>query len=181
MAGYGGQVEFISINGRLTEALLWLHLPSAPPKAVLLSEKGSWRMTRRDDARAALSSPKAWLIEPDPAILRAGLVRQLAQDLDATMLDETIAYLTADRKPETPWARHWQILDWMPFQLKRLRRYLAERGVGSVAVKKRGFPLRPEELIARLRLKDGRESRILVMTRRAGKPIAIICKAAEFG
>ena len=178
---YGGQVEFISIGGRLTEALLWLHLPSGPPKAALLSDKGSWQMTRRDEADGTFSSPRAWLIEPDPAILRAGLLRQLAQDLDAAMLDETIAYLTAESKPDTPWARAWQILDWMPFQLKRLRRYLVERGVGSVTVKKRGFPLSPEELIARLRLKDGRASRILVMTRHEGKPIAIICRDAPFG
>ncbi|MCY3779658.1 MAG: SAM-dependent methyltransferase, partial [Chloroflexi bacterium] len=67
--------------------------------------------------------------------------------------------------------------DWMPFQLKRLRRYLADRGVGRVTVKKRGFPLTPEELIARLRLK-GDESRVLVMTRHNGKPVAIVCEEA---
>ena len=92
------------------------------------------------------------------------------------MLDETIAYLTADRPVPTPWCRTWRILDWMPFQLKRLRRYLADRGVGRVTVKKRGFPLTPQELIARLRLKGGDESRVLVMTRHNGKPFAIVCE-----
>lgn len=72
-------------------------------------------------------------------------------------------------------------LDWMPFQLKRLRRYLAHRGVGRLTVKKRGFPMSPEELIARLRLKDGRESRVLVMTRHRGQPIAIICREPTIG
>lgn len=181
LASYGGQVEFVSVRGQLTEALLWLHRVDAPPKATLLTKRGNWHMMRSDFAPVALTAPKAWLFEPDPAVLRAGLVRQLARELAATMLDETIAYLTADRELRTPWGRSWRILDWMPFQLKRLRRYLVERGVGRVTVKKRGFPMTPEELIAKLRLKDGDKSRVLVMTRREGKPIAIICEDAPFG
>ena len=128
-----------------------------------------------------ISPPKRWLFETDPAVMRAGLVRQLALQLNATMLDESIAYLTMDERIDTPWGRYWRVLDWMPFQLKRLRRYLVERGVGPVTVKKRGFPMSPEELIARLRLKDGAEQRVLVMTRHRAKPIAIICAATSFG
>lgn len=97
------------------------------------------------------------------------------------MLDETIAYLTMDLKTDTPWGRYWQVMDWMPFQLKRLRRHLVERGAGKLTVKKRGFPLAPEDLIVRLRLKSGSESRVLVMTRHNGKPIAIICEDPSFG
>ena len=81
-----------------------------------------------------------------------------------------------DARAETAWGRYWKALDWMPFQLKRLRRYLVERGVGRVTVKKRGFAMTPEELIARLRLRAGAEERVLVMTRHLGKPIAIICE-----
>ena len=138
-------------------------------------------MMYRDIAPVTVAAPKVWLIEPDPAILRAGLVQQLAQDLNAAMLDKAIAYLTAENPVPTPWARSWPILDWMPFQLKRLRRYLTDRDVGTVTVKKRGFALTPQELIARLRLKGGSKSRLLVMTRHFGKPIVIICDAAPFG
>ncbi len=181
LAAYGGQVEFVSVARQLTEALLWLHRPSAPPKATLLTESGDYHMMYRDIDPVTVTTPKDWLIEPDPAILRAGLVQQLARDLNAAMLDKSIAYLTAENPVRTPWARSWRILDWMPFQLKRLRRYLADRGVGSVTVKKRGFALTPQELIARLRLKGGSESRLLVMTRHFAKPIAIICDDAPFG
>lgn len=181
LAAYGGQVEFVSARGQLAEALLWLYHPKSPPKATLLTERGDYHMMYRDIDPVTITAPKDWLIEPDPAILRAGLVQQLAQDLNAAMLDETIAYLTAENPVQMPWARFWRILDWMPFQLKRLRRYLADRGVGSVTVKKRGFPLTPQELIARLRLKGGSQSRLLVMTRHCGKPIAIICDDAPFG
>ena len=55
-------------------------------------------------------------------------------------------------------------LDWMPFNLKRLRATLRERNVGQVTVKKRGSALSPEELIAKLKLK-GDNSRVLALTR----------------
>lgn len=181
LADYGGHLEFISIGGQLREALLWLHQPFSPPSATLLSDGGSLRMRNRGIDEAPVTAPRAWLLEPDAAVLRASLVRQLAHELDASLLDTSIAYLTADRLPETAWARAWRIIDWMPFQLKRLRRYLVERGVGQITVKKRGFAMSPQDLISRLRLKRGHETRVLVMTRHKGKPIAIICADQPFG
>jgi len=176
LAAYGGQVEFISAQGQLIEALLWLHRPASLPCATLLTDGGAFHLRRGAPASIEITKPKTWLFEPDPAVLRAGLVQDLAQEAGAAMIDETIAYLTMDARAESAWGRSWKILDWMPFQLKRLRRYLMERGVGRVTVKKRGFAMPPNELIARLRLRPGAEERVLVMTRHRGKPIAIICE-----
>lgn len=176
LASYSGQVEFISAKGQLIEALLWLHRPSSLTRATLLTNAGAHHLTGGHPIRADIASPRKWLFEPDPAVLRAGLVQDLAQVLNAAMIDESIAYLTMDGRVETPWGRYWKILDWMPFQLKRLRRYLIERGVGRITVKKRGFAMTPEALIARLRLRDGDEARVLAMTRHQGKPIAIVCE-----
>ncbi|MFN8448652.1 MAG: hypothetical protein U0521_08700 [Anaerolineae bacterium] len=91
-----------------------------------------------------ISEPRGWLVEPDPAIIRAGLVANLALEIGGAQLDPEIAYITTDAKPETPWARAWRVLDWMPFNLKKLRAYLRERGVGQVTVKKRGRRSRPK-------------------------------------
>lgn len=181
LASYGGQLEFVSVAGALAEALLWMRRPSTPPKATKLVGDAVHHLAHREGELASIAPPKRWLLEPDPAVLRAGLVQRLARDLNATMLDAAIAYLTGEQRIETPWARQWEILDWMPFQLKRLRRYLVERRVGRLTIKKRGFPLSPEELSAKLRLKAGREERVLVMTRHLGRPIAIICRAPEVG
>ncbi|MCY3916404.1 MAG: methyltransferase domain-containing protein [Chloroflexi bacterium] len=181
LESYGGCLEFISVAGDLSEALLWTRRPCAPPLATKLVDGAAYHLNHRAGEPAAIAPPKSWLVEPDPAVLRAGLVQRLAQDLNATMLDDSIAYLSADERIETPWARYWAILDWMPFQLKRLRRYLAERGVNKVTVKKRGFPMPPEQLKRQLRLKKGSESRVLVMTRHRGQPIAIICREPSFG
>ena len=98
LAAYGGQVEFISARGQLTEALLWRNRPPSSPSATLLSDDGAYRLTSSCRARVAVAAPKAWLFEPDPAVLRAGLAQDLAQKLNAAMIDETIAYLTMDAR-----------------------------------------------------------------------------------
>lgn len=171
---FGGQVEFVSVNGDLKEAILWQKHATSKPMATLISDT-IYHFRHEYDASIEFTEPKQWLFEPDSSILRAGLVQDLAMILDATMLDDTIAYLTLDKHVLTPWGRYWRILDWMPFNLKKLRRYLMEHNVRHLTVKKRGFPMSPEEVIAKLKLKKGDESRVLVMTRLQGKPIVIIC------
>jgi hypothetical protein len=104
-----------------------------------------WQRTEPPES-APLSEPRAWLVEPDPAILRAGLVQDAAASVGGFMLDETIAYFTTDAPPDSPWLRAWRVLDWMPFNLKRLRAYLRQHHVGAVTVKKRGSPIAPEAL-----------------------------------
>jgi len=170
-------VQFISVAGDLKEAILVYGVPSsAAPEAVYLydgAEALTW--TRESPPEMPpMTTPQRWLIEPDAALIRAGLVQDVANAYNAAMLDDTIAYLTADALPDSPWMRGWQVLDWMPFNLKKLRKALQAQNVGTITVKKRGSPVTPEELTRKLKLK-GDEARTLVLTRQAGAPIVIIC------
>jgi hypothetical protein len=177
------EVEFVSLNGELKEAVLWFGpLRSARRRATLLpgpytfAEDGRTPGSGQAGGRLPLSEPRAFLYEPDPAILRAGLVRRLGFELEAAQLDPEIAYLTADHLQPTPFARAWAVEDWLPFQLKRLRAYLRQRGVSRVVVKKRGSPVQPEELIHRLRLPQDMsgDEKVLFLTQMQDRPIVII-------
>ena len=171
---YDCEVEFISLNGDLKEAALWFGpLKTAARRATLLAGGEAVTMTAEVQADLPLSAPKAFLYEPDPSILRAGLVQALGSQLDAAQLDPQIAYLTADTRRENPFVRAWPVEDWMPFQLKRLRAYLRERGIGRVTVKKRGSPILPEDLIQQLKL-DGNEEKTLFLTQLEGAPIVVV-------
>ena len=114
-----------------------------------------------------------YLYEPNPAILRAGLVTQLGSQLNAAQIDPQIAYLTADAWQPTPFARAFSVTATFPFQLKRLRQYLRERRIGRVTIKKRGSPLDVARLEQQLRLK-GDEEATLFLTQAAGQPIVIL-------
>ena len=209
LAGYPAEVEFISLDGELKEAALWFGpLRSAVRRATLLSGSrrkavlagqagvaethtltdqpaGVQVHTLTADANrpapdaAALDAPRGWLYEPDPAVLRAGLVQQLAVEMGAAQLDPEIAYLTTDEPVATPFARGWPVEAWFPFQLKRLRQALRARGVRQALVKKRGSPLDPQELLQQLGVKEGTgsaaDSRVIFLTQMNGRPVVILC------
>jgi hypothetical protein len=121
-----------------------------------------------------LSAPLAFLYEPDPAVIRAGLVRELAAQLGAAQLDSAIAYLTANSLVITPFARAWPVLRWLPFGLKPLRAALRELDAGPVTVKKRGSPLDTDALARQLSGR-GANALVVVLTQAQGRPVALIC------
>lgn len=175
LAGRTCRVQFISVAGDLKEALL--HIDDADGLSATRIEPDGTRHhwdapTTPPDV--ATDQPADYLIEPDPALIRAGLVRDLAAQIGGALLDPTIAYITADHAPDSVWCRAWRVLDWMPFNLKKLRAYLRGQGVGTVTVKKRGSAITPEALTAGLKLK-GDASRTLVLTRHENRPIVMIC------
>jgi hypothetical protein len=180
LSGYTAEVEFISLNGELKEAALWFGpLRTARFRATLLPGPHTLADEATPTGEALerpprLGKPQRYLYEPDPAVLRAGLVRLLGERLEAAQLDPDIAYLTGEQRIQTPFARCWEIETWMPFQLKRLRAALRQRGVGQVVVKKRGSPISPEQLVHDLKLKDGMEERVLFLTHLNGQPIVVI-------
>jgi hypothetical protein len=125
-----------------------------------------------------VAPPGRYLLEPDPAVYRAGLLAELAAQLGAWQIDPTIAYLSTDTAPNTPFARAWRVEETLPFSVKGVRRRLRELGVGTVTVKKRGSPLDPRQFTRMLRL-EGTAHRTVVLTRVMGRPTAII--AVELG
>lgn len=176
---HGAGVEFVSAGGELKEAVLWAGAFGFAGRraARLEADRGGVTLNPAGLPAPPLSEPRAVLLEPDPAVIRAGLFGELAAHLGIALyrLDETIAYLTADRAIDSPWVRVWPVEAWMPFHLKRLRAALVARGVGQVTVKKRGSPIAPETLQARLKLDGAGRTAVVVLTRVAGQHAALIC------
>ena len=168
----GVEAEFVSLAGDMKEAVLWYgELRTAARRATLLP--GGHTLSGEADEVAPIAPPRATLYEPDGAVIRAHLVGLLAAQLDAALLDPQIAYLTTDTPRPTPFARTFAIDDAFPFQLKRLRAYLRERGVGRVTIKKRGSPLEPDALRQALRLRGDNEA-VLFLTQVRGRHTVLI-------
>src|SRR5690606_7859951 len=125
-------------------------------------------------ATQAPSGPlSAFLYEPDGAVIRAGLVARLAEDLDGTLVDPSIAYITTTAERPTPFATGFRVLDSFDFGLKRLRAYLRTRDVERLTIKKRGTAVVPDQLRQQLHLKGSAEATI-VLTRLAGKQSVLV-------
>ncbi|HWV78207.1 MAG TPA: class I SAM-dependent methyltransferase [Isoptericola sp.] len=177
------ETQWVSVDGDVVEAGLWFGplAPDGPGRsALVLTTTGGTTASRtlRADLGTAELVPDvgdvgAYLYEPDGAVIRAGLVAHAAAELGGRLLDRTIAYVTTDQPAPpppagaAPLATGYRVLDVMPFNLKRLKAYLRERGVGRLTIKKRGTAVTPEQLRAQLSPKGDAEA-TLVLTRVGG-------------
>ena len=173
-------VEFISVNGEVKEGVLWYGalraLMPAGRRATLLPG-GHFIEKAAHDIEVEIGEPRAYLYEPDGAVIRAHLVKELALRLDAQLIDSKIAYLTADQLHLSPFAAAYEVLDTFPFQLKRLKRYVAEQRFGPLTVKKRGSPLDPDWVLSQLKQKNRAKkdrAATIFLTQIQGTPSVII-------
>jgi hypothetical protein len=158
---YPAGQEFISVEGELKEAVLWFgDLNSTERQATLLPGPHVLQGIEPDHFR--ISQPLGYIYEPDPAVMRARLVRVLGDRLDAAQLDPSIALLTSDQKQETFFARRYRLKECIPFGLKRLRKFLRQRSVGRVVLKKRGSAVEVESFTRQLNLKGENEATLIL-------------------
>ena len=169
----GTEAEWVSVGGGVVEcAVWWGPLASGVARRATLLPAGA-TVTGDGAARAPVGPVGRYLHEPDGAVVRAGLVAEVAGPLGATLLDPTIAYLSTTGPVASPFLTSYEVVEVLPFHLKRLRALLRARGVGRLTVKKRGTAVAPEELRTRLRL-SGDEEATVVLTRVAGAQTVLL-------
>ncbi len=170
------EMELVSWQGECKLATAWCGE---------LGEPGLWRatvlpsrQTLAGDPLAAwgeLSEPLDYVYDPDPAVVRAGLVNLLCETQEMFRLDEADEYLTCPRPVNTPFARGFRVQEVLPRNEKHVRQYLRQRGIGIVEIKCRQVPLNVEQLRRSLNLK-GDQSAILIYARIAGKTRVLVAQ-----
>jgi SAM-dependent methyltransferase len=171
------EAEWISDGGDVKEAVLW-HDKGGPGAVVPGARRATLLPSGASLSGRGLPDPQVrevgrFLYEPDGAVIRAHLVAEVAHELDGGLIDETIAYVTADELRPTAYASAYEITDELPFNLKKLKALLRARQVGILTVKKRGSAVEPEELRRRMKL-SGPQSATVLLTRVAGAPTMLV-------
>lgn len=186
------QVEWVSVAGDLVEAAVWwgpLRQGAARRSAVVLAGRtdagrqmhtGALSLDDTDGIPSAEVGPVGrWLVEPDPAVIRSGLVSVLAARISGHLVDPRIAYITGDtHPPASPLGATFEVLDEVPIARRSMRAWLRARGYGDVIIKKRGVAVVPEELRAALRLGGSGPTATLVLTRTDDGPLALLVRRA---
>ncbi len=126
--------------------------------------------------RCTSTRPGAYVLEPDPAVVRAQLVDELACALDAWRLDAEVAYLSTAALALSPFARTFAVLAVHRYDPAALRRALRQAGWRPVEIMKRRFPVPPEEVRRQLGAWQAGEPVTLIMTRLEGRPTCIVCQ-----
>ncbi|NEA46640.1 SAM-dependent methyltransferase, partial [Streptomyces sp. SID10815] len=167
------EAEWISDGGDVKEAVLWFGAEPGLIRATLLP--GPYSLRGRGLPDPPVRPVGRYLYEPDGAVIRAHLVAEVAEELDGGLIDETIAYVTADELRPTAYATAYEITDRLPFHVKKLKALLREREVGVLTVKKRGSAVEPEELRRKVLPKPhGRAAVTVFLTRVAGAPTMLL-------
>ncbi len=168
--GFEGEVEVTSWGGSVREACLWspgLSQPGVTRRAVLLDR--SEQITYADPDEGGVAPAGRWIVDPDGAVVRAGLVRQYATRHGLWQLDPDIAYLSGDHLPSG--VRGFEVLDQLAYGEKRLREALVARDCGALEILVRGVGVDPDQLRRRLRLR-GAVALSVVITRLGSGPDA---------
>ncbi|WP_433799537.1 THUMP-like domain-containing protein [Actinomycetospora sp. CA-084318] len=173
------EVELVSLDGRVREAALWSAglVPDDGPRrraTVLRSGAPGYEVTDLDDDTCPVTEVGAWLVDPDGAVVRAGLVRQFAARHGLAQLDPHLAYLTGPHPPSG--MRAFRVLEHGPFSEKTLRQTLRRRQVGRVEILVRGVDVEPDRLRPRLKL-AGTEAATVVLARVGRGARAYVCEA----
>ncbi|MCU1678426.1 MAG: hypothetical protein JWM93_3184, partial [Frankiales bacterium] len=159
----GWEAEFVSVAGDLKEACLWSpQLATATTRATLLPGGDTLLPEPGDAVRVA--APGAWLLDPDPAVTRAGLVQELGRAVGGWQIDPRIAFLSSDAALRTPFGRSHRVLASLPFRLKDIAVELRAHSVGALDVRRRGLAGDVEDIRRRLPL-DGPVRATLMLTR----------------
>ncbi|EID55540.1 THUMP-like domain-containing protein [Saccharomonospora xinjiangensis] len=175
-APWASEVEIISLDGRVREAaLLSEGLATASRRAtVLRSDGGGWSITDAEPDDVPVGEAGQWIVDPDGAVVRAGLVRHYAARHGLWQLDPRIAYLTGDTPP--PGVRAFRVLDSGRFTEKALRALLRRHDVGRLEILVRGVDVDPDALRRRLKPRGAAEASV-VITRIGRTAVAFLCRA----
>lgn len=187
----GWEIEFLSLGRDIKEAVLWSPALAGPRvRASVLPPTGPAPVAQEPHTLVGdpdppdgtpdvdVVEPGTYLLDPNPAVTRAGLVSELARRTGTSKIDPRIAFLTGDDPVATPFARTLQVIDASPWNQKQLPGRLRALDVGSVDIRRRGLAGDVDALVKKLRLSGSRRA-TLVMTRVLDRPWGLVCVDPE--
>ena len=169
------EATWVSHRGDLVEFSQWSTDPQHFGKrfAVMIDGATELKFTG-EEFDAEVSSLDEYVYEPDPALIRSHLLGAFALEQGLGLLSQGIAYLTGSER-KSPWLRGYKLLAEMPLDEKAISRYLSERSIGSLEIKKRGVDIDPQLMRKRLKLK-GSGAATLIATKVGGARKALVCE-----
>jgi hypothetical protein len=173
----GWELEFIAVGRDLKEAVAWSPaLATAATRATVLP--GGHTLTPGTGDPVPVGMPGGFLLDPSPAVTRAGAVEDLARLVGAWKIDQRIAFLSTDAAVRTPLARTLRVIDSAPWNQRTLPARLRALDIGAVDIRRRGLAGDVAELHHRLKLSGSRRA-TLVMTRVRDRPWGLVCVDEE--
>jgi hypothetical protein len=170
------EIELVSLHGECKEETIWF--------GALRGEQ-SWRATVLPSGEslagepleyaAEIRPPHRYIYDPDPAVVRAGLVDAAAARLGLDRLDAAEEYLTSSDFAHSTFVQAFELLAELPNNLPEIRAYFRSANFGQVEIKCRHIPIDATSIRRRLPL-AGDQPAVLIFARLCGKSRALVCR-----
>ena len=173
----GCEIELISLHGECREATVWFGS---------LAGDHAFRATVLPTGESISADPlSAWtnvtaavggfIFDPDPAIVRSGLLDVMAEQHQLLRLDAEEEYLTSDHLPDTGFVTGFQVEAILPNSLKDLKKYLRDKASLHYEVKCRRIPTESDAV--RRQLPTGSEPpRVILFARVSGRGAIVVAR-----
>jgi len=177
------EIEIIAEDNNCKVAMLWFGelKTAAKRRASILTPTRTDDLTDSDPRPLVpiVPGPRAYLYKPNKAISKAHLVEEIAAAYGLSKLNRHLSFLTGDtlvgqNKPEIFQA--FKVKACRPFALKELRTYLRVNQIGRLNIITARFPLPPEELYKKLKIKEGGDLFLIVTVLSAEKRYYILAE-----
>lgn len=172
--------EWTSVERSLVECTVYSWAAfTAARRAVVMTRDHVTLVSDVGAECATAGQVQAWLHEPDPAVVRAGVTGTLcAEEPGLHAVDRDSSWLTSDRHSDSLALRSHLVIAPLEGSARQQRRQLAELGIDRLTVKSRDTGTSPASVLRELDVREGNHH-VLVMTRRGGHQVRFVCEPAR--
>ncbi len=175
------RAEWTSIRRTVVECALYSWPVFEGSRRAVVWSKGRAVVIPAQDQVAAgtASDVAAFLHEPDPAVLSAGALSWLVgADPTLRLVDPSSTWLTSASDAHSEVLRSFPVVAVLEGSPTKQKRQLDALGVGALTVKSRDVDVSPRTVLRELGRTEG-NGHVLVVTRRAGRTIRVLCLPAR--
>lgn len=174
----GTEIELISLHGECKEATVWFgELAGSELFRATVLPGGETLAGHPLSVAVPVTALQTYLYDPDPAVVRAGLLDLCAERLGLTRLDAAEEYLTGEARIDSPFVTAFQVLAELPHNERELRRQLRESPYAAYEIKCRHLAVQVDSLRRRLPT-GGQGSATIFLARLAGQARWIVARRA---
>ncbi len=130
-----------SINRRLVDATVWFPPLARRDRRASVLDGDTWHEISGAPGPSEVGPSGAFIVDPDPAVGRSGLVGNLANQIGGRLLDPRLAFITTDSPPPRWAGRGMAIVE--QAALKHVARTCRRHGIDAATLWARGFTTEP--------------------------------------
>jgi hypothetical protein len=172
----GCEIELVSVHRECKEATVWFGTLAGDEAArATVLPSGETLAADPLSERAEIGPLARYVFDPDPAIVRSGLLEVAAVSLGLERLDADEEYLTGETAVTSDFVQPFVVVAELPNNQRQIRRYFREADFGQVEVKSRHVPVDADALRRKLPL-DGQGRGVLIFARIGGRTRALVCR-----